>query len=86
MRPWRAPEVPHVGPVVPAYADPIPEVPEGDCDVECEPSACAEAIRTVRFPRVPLYAEEASVVAAFRTQAACRAFASAREGLAHPLR
>lgn len=78
VRPWRAPMVPHVGPVIPAYEDPVPHVPEGDCELECGPSACAEAVRITTFPRVPLYGAEAPVLAAFRTRASCRAFASTR--------
>ncbi|MBA3397802.1 MAG: hypothetical protein H0T89_34580 [Deltaproteobacteria bacterium] len=79
IRPWRAPTFPHVGPVIPAYHDPIPDVPRGDCAVQCEPSACKEALRVALIPRAPLYAEDAPVLAAFRSQAACRAFASHRE-------
>jgi hypothetical protein len=79
VRPWRAPTVPHVGPVIPAYDDPIPRVPEGDCELSCEPSACAEAVRTLRFPRVPLYGAEAPMLAAFRTEDGCRVFAAERE-------
>lgn len=79
VRPRRPPRVPHVGPVIPAYHDPIPDVPEGDCAVRCEPSACEEALRMAPIPRAPLYEEDAPVLAAFRSQAACRAFASARE-------
>lgn len=79
VRPWRAPTVPHVGGVIPAYADVTPDVPAGSCDVTCEPSACEEAQRIQPIPRVPLYTESAPVVAAFRTEAACRAFASVRE-------
>ena len=79
VRPWRAPRVvPMVGPVIPAYHDPIPDVPEGDCAVRCEPSACGEALRMRLIPFVPLYKEDAPVLAAFRTHAACRAFASQR--------
>lgn len=79
VRPWRAPTVPHVGPIVPAYDDPIPDVPEGDCAVHCEPSACEEALRMKLIPWARLYREDAPVLAAFRSQVACRAFAAERE-------
>jgi hypothetical protein len=79
VRPWRAPFVPHVGPVHPAYHDPIPEVPSGSCDATCEPSACDEAMRMHGIPWAPLYAATAPVIAAFRTEAACRTYASTRK-------
>ncbi|MFN0246295.1 MAG: hypothetical protein ACKV2T_05275 [Kofleriaceae bacterium] len=79
VRPWRVPLVPHVGEVHPAYNDPIPAVPEGSCDLTCEPSACEEALRSHKIPRVPLYVETAPVLAAFRTESACRAYASTRK-------
>jgi hypothetical protein len=78
VRPWRAPTVPHVGDVIPAYPDPIPRVPQGACEIECAPSACSEALARARLPRVPLYADTDRVLAVFRTQAACRAFARSR--------
>ncbi len=84
VRPWRAPTVPHVGPIAPAYDDPIPDVPEGDCAVRCEPSACEEALRMKLIPWARLYREDAPVLAAFRSQVACRAFASEREEARHP--
>lgn len=78
VRPWRAPFVPHVGQVSPAYPDTYPSLPEGSCEVECEPSACDEAMARAQLPRVPLYAEQDLVLAVFRTQSACRAYASSR--------
>lgn len=79
VRPWRVPMVPHVGPVASAYNDVVPDVPVGDCEVECERSACEEALRITPIPRVPLYTEEDPVLAVFRTRADCRAFAASRE-------
>ena len=78
VRPWRAPTVPHVGDVIPAYPDPIPSAPPGACEVECAPSACSEALARAQLPRVPLYADTDRVLAVFRTEAACRSFARAR--------
>lgn len=78
VRPWRAPFVPHVGPVSPAYPDTYPPLPEGHCELECEPSACDDALARVTLPRVPLYTEQDPVLALFRTQAACRAYATSR--------
>jgi hypothetical protein len=78
VRPWRAPTVPHVGGVIPAYPDRIPNVPTGECAIECAPSACDEALRRAPLPRAPLYTDDAPVIAAFRTPAACRAFATSR--------
>lgn len=78
VRPWRAPTVPHVGAVVPAYRDEIPTVPLGACTVVCEPSACGEALERAHIPRVPLHGEGDPVLAVFRAQAACRAFAATR--------
>lgn len=81
IRPWQAPMVPHVGPVTPGYPDPVPDLPEGDCAVDCERSACREAQRSSAIPFDPLYEENAPVLAAFRNRAACRAFAKARAKL-----
>lgn len=78
VRPWLPPTVPHVGPVIPAYDDPVPDVPAGDCAIECEPSACDEALRRSALPREALYEERAPTLAAFRTLAACRAYAASR--------
>lgn len=79
VRPWRAPTVLHVGGEIPAYPDLTPDIPVGDCEVTCAPSACKEALRLQPIPWVALYTEPAPVLAAFRTQAACRAFASSRK-------
>ncbi len=78
VRPWRPAFVPHVGPVWPAYPEVYPSLPEGHCEVECAPSACEDALPTAQLPHVPLYTEEDPVLAVFRTQAACRAFAASR--------
>jgi hypothetical protein len=78
VRPWRPPFVPHVGPVHPAYPDTYPALPEGSCEVECEPSACDDALQRAQLPRRPLYTDDDLVLAAFRTNRACRAFAAAR--------
>lgn len=78
VRPWRVPMVPHVGDVIPAYDDPPPDVPEGDCAVECMPSACNDALATPLIPRVRFYAADAPMLAVFRTRAACRAYAAKR--------
>jgi hypothetical protein len=78
VRPWRAPTVPHVGPVISAYQDAVPEAPESDCAIRCEPSACDEALRTAVLPSAPLYPVHTPVLAAFRSAAACRAFATTR--------
>lgn len=85
VRPWRAPTVLHVGGVIPAYPDRIPNVPTSDCAIECAPSACDEAIRHAPQavpPHVPLYTDDAPAIAAFRTPAACRAFATSRAAYA----
>lgn len=78
VRPWRAAFVPHVGPVGSAYPEVYPSLPAGSCEVECEPSACAEALARAQLPRVPLHSEQDPVLAVFRTQSACRAFAGSR--------
>ena len=79
VRPYRPPTVLHVGGSIPAYHDPVPDLPVGFCDVECERSACDEALRRNLVPREPLYEERAPVLAAFRSRSACRTFAAARE-------
>lgn len=78
VRPWLPAFVPHVGEVIPAYSDPVPEIPTGACAVTCGASACEEALRTQPIPRAPLYEDAAPALAAFRTEAACRAFAATR--------
>ena len=82
VRPWRAPTVLHVGGVIPAYPDRIPTVPTGECAIECAPSACDEARSRAPLPRAPLYADDGPAIAAFRTLAACRAFATSRAAYA----
>lgn len=78
VRPWQAPTVLATGRVIGGAHDSIPDVPEGDCAVHCKPSACEEALRRDPLPQAPLYAEDAPVLAAFKSEAACRAFRSAR--------
>ena len=80
VRPWRASTVPHVGDVIPGYPELVPRLPTGDCALACAASACEEARVRASFPREPLYVEDAPTLAAFRTLAACRAFASTRSG------
>lgn len=78
VRPWQPPTVLATGRVVDPFADPIPDVPAGDCAVQCEPSACAEALRREHLPWAPLYTEDAPVLAVFKSESVCRAFAALR--------
>lgn len=86
VRPWRMPDVPHVGAVIPGYHDPVPPLPQGDCAVRCERSECEAARRLAAIPRDVLYEESAPALAVFRTREACRRFASSREDGRAPAR
>ena len=79
VRPWHPSTVLATGRVVDSSPDVSPEVPAGNCTVQCELGACGEALRREHLPRQPLYAEDAAVLAVFKSESVCLRFAAARE-------